>query len=70
MIDRLSHRYGLLPSEVIARASTFDLYTMDIGIRYEKIAEQKRNGTYKKPVEQLSQEQMKAMISKTRKKRE
>lgn len=29
MIDGIAHRYGLLPSEVLARATTQDVYVFD-----------------------------------------
>lgn len=48
-------------------ATTFDLFAMDLGIRYELVARQKAEGTYKKPVPKLTQEQMKDMIARTKK---
>jgi hypothetical protein len=35
MIDRLGQRYGLLPSEVMSRATTFDMVIMDISLGIE-----------------------------------
>lgn len=35
-LDQLGKRYGLLPSEVIAKASTFDLVIFDIALTYER----------------------------------
>lgn len=67
-IDRLAARYHCLPSEVFARADTFDLYCMDIGIRYEYVQEQKRKGTWVKPTPKLSEEQMQAMMKAAKKK--
>lgn len=40
---------------------------MDVGLRHEIVAEQKRQGKYIKPVKQLSEEEMKALIERTRK---
>ena len=34
-IDTLGKRYGLLPSEVLVRADTFDLYIMDAALTFE-----------------------------------
>jgi hypothetical protein len=65
-IDKLASRYHLLPSEVLDRATTFDLYCMDIGIRYTHVEEQKRKGTYVKPAPKISTEQMAQMMSKVR----
>lgn len=65
-LDRLASRYHKLPTEVLKTASTFDLYVMDIGIRYTAIAEQKKNGTYVKPTPELSQEEMLEIIARNR----
>lgn len=62
-LDKLSSRYHQLPSVVLANATTFDLYVMDIGVRYEHIQQQKSQGTYVEPIPQLTQEEMKAMIA-------
>lgn len=62
----MATRYHLLPSEVLNRANTFDLYCMDLGIRYTYVEDQKRKGTYVPPTKQLSPEQMKQMLEKTR----
>jgi hypothetical protein len=66
MIDKLATRYHKLPSEVLDTASTFDLYCMDLGIRYEVVQEQKRKGTYIKPAPKVSEERMKAMMNQVR----
>ncbi len=34
-IDTLGKRYGMLPSEIMSRASTFDIFIMDAAITYE-----------------------------------
>jgi hypothetical protein len=34
-LDILGSRYGLLPSEVLVRASTLDLYIVDVAMTYE-----------------------------------
>jgi hypothetical protein len=66
-LDKLASRYSVLPGDLLERASTFDLYVMDIGIRYEALQEQKRKGLLPdKPVKQLSPEEMKAMLERTR----
>ena len=35
-IDRMGQRYGLLPSELMIRANTFDLVIMDSALTLEK----------------------------------
>ena len=34
LIDTLAERYGMLPSEVIVRANTFDIFIADTAIGY------------------------------------
>lgn len=40
-IDQLGKRYGLLPSEIMNRATTFDLCIMDMSISYENYLRRK-----------------------------
>ena len=40
-VNNLAKTYKLLPSEVMERANTFDLYVMDIATRYERYQQQK-----------------------------
>lgn len=61
-LDRMAKRYHQLPSYLVDNATTFDLKVLDIGMRYERVEQQKANGTYKKPVPKLSKEQMMKMI--------
>lgn len=35
MIDMMAKRYGLLPTEVLERATTFDMVIMDMTMTYE-----------------------------------
>jgi len=43
MIDALGERYGKLPSEVLDKASTFDLQVYDIAVSYRNWLEKKAN---------------------------
>ena len=43
-LDNLSHRYNCLPSEAFARATTLDLYILDISARWARYQEDKANG--------------------------
>lgn len=44
-LDTLGQRYGMLPSKLIAEASTFDLVVMDLALAYERhIQESKKEG--------------------------
>jgi hypothetical protein len=66
-LDKMGERYGKLPSEILREATTFDLYAMDLGVRYEYVARQKAEGTYKKPTPKLSVEEMKAILARSKK---
>ena len=43
-LDRLGERYGLLPSEVLARATTLDIAVMDVSISYEQMRSDRKSG--------------------------
>lgn len=43
-IDAMSSRYGVLPSEIMSRASTFDLFIYDSAVSYIQYAQDKANG--------------------------
>jgi hypothetical protein len=43
-LDNLAHRYGKLPSEIIANSSTFDLYVMDAAASYRDYQQRKAEG--------------------------
>ena len=45
-IDNLAQRYGLLPSEVLNRATTFDLVIMDASMSYQNYLSQKEDPNY------------------------
>jgi hypothetical protein len=44
MLDSLAHRYGCLPSEVIARANTLDLFVIDAAISYDNYQQRLQSG--------------------------
>jgi len=64
-LDNLAHRYMCLPSEALSRATTLDLYVLDVSAKWTKrnndIAEGKISGE-KLP----SQEEMQAMLVRAR----
>lgn len=63
MIDTMAERYKLLPSEVLNRASTFDLYVLDAAVSYQNHQHKKQSG---KVAEDYSQDELMDMIKKTR----
>lgn len=64
-LHTLAQTYNLLPSEALARATTFDLYVLDNYSRFIKYQEEKGKGG-PAPAPRLSQEQMKAMIAQAK----
>ena len=68
-LDNLAERYKLLPSDALGRATTFDLYVLDVSSRWVKyqheLAESKANGT-PPPSKKLSEAEMKAMIARVK----
>jgi hypothetical protein len=64
-IDALGKRYSLLPSEVMEKASTFDLVVLDAALGYQSYIQDKAEG--KKQTPQLSQEEMMAAMERVRK---
>ena len=63
-IDAIGKRYSLLPSEVMERASTFDLVVLDAALGYQKYIQDKADG--KKTAPQLSQDEMMAAMERVR----
>ena len=61
-LDTLGQRYSLLPSELLSRATTFDLEIADIAISYENYKRNKANG--KTP--EISQDQLQKIIDAKR----
>lgn len=66
-LDNLAERYRLLPSEALARATTFDLRVLDVSAKWNLHRQQIASGEKpEKPVPKLTQEQMQAMIRRVR----
>jgi hypothetical protein len=63
-IDTLGKRYGMLPSEVIGRANTFDLYIMDMALAFENYHHKKSMNGGKDPVPDYTTEELLAMVAK------
>jgi len=64
-IDTIGKRYGLLPSEVLMRADTFDLYIMDAALTFENYHNKKANSKNgRAPIPELTIEEMYAIKGK------
>lgn len=65
-LHTLAQTYNLLPSEALARATTFDLFVLDNYSRFMKYQEQKANKSAPPVKKNLTQTEMKAMIEAAR----
>ena len=64
-LDNLASRYHCLPSEALARSSTFDLVVLDISAKWARHQQDVAEG--RTPSGKLpSQDEMKAMIAQVR----
>jgi hypothetical protein len=70
-IHNLAENYKCLPTEVLERATTFDLYVLDVHTRWVKYQHEQEKARYEgrgnlPKVPKLSQQQMLDMIKRTR----
>jgi hypothetical protein len=65
-IDTLGKRYGMLPSEVLARANTFDLYIMDAALTFENYHHKKSMNNGIDPIPDYTPDELQAMFDKTK----
>lgn len=63
-LDGLGKRYGLLPSEVLQRGNTFDLYILDCALSFEHYHHEKAMNKGKEPVPNYSQDQLLNILKK------
>lgn len=73
MVDALASRYHLLPSEVLARADSVDVYVMDAALSYRKYLEEDelhKQGKGPKPVPVVPQEKLQEILNRVRSKNE
>lgn len=66
-IDTLGKRYGLLPSEVLRRADTFDLYIMDAALSFENFHNKKSQNYGRDPVPEYTVDELKNIMGKVKK---
>ena len=68
-LDNLSSRYNCLPSEALARASTIDLYILDVSSRWAQHQQNKANGI-NESAPKPSEAEMLAMMERVKKENE
>ena len=66
LVDTLSERYGILPSEVMLRATTFDVFVADTAIGYRNAVQERAMSGDKKPPPKLSEQTMLAAMERVR----
>tara|TARA_Y100000385_G_scaffold239853_1_gene255423 strand:- start:4345 stop:4578 length:234 start_codon:yes stop_codon:yes gene_type:complete len=66
-IDGIGKRYGMLPSQVISEADTFDLYIMDAAMSFEHYHHKKQNSKNGLAVPDYSQEELQEILGKKKK---
>lgn len=65
-IETMAKRYKMLPSEVLERATTYDLHLMDIAISYHNYEMAKINNNGVAPAPDLSEQEMLEIMNKVR----
>lgn len=65
-VDGLGKRYGLLPSEVIKRGNTFDLYIMDCALTFENWHNKKAANGGKDPIPDYTDKQLETLLNKAK----
>ena len=65
-IDSLGKRYGMLPSEVLERSNTFDLYIMDASLTFENYHHKKSMNNGVEPAPEYSTDELLAMFNKNK----
>lgn len=69
MLDGLGQRYSLLPSEVMQRADTLDLYVMDSALAWQRYCEEMAEAKSKglpSPAPKLSESEMLKMMERVK----
>jgi hypothetical protein len=66
MIDSLGKRYGMLPSEVLNRSNTFDLYIMDVALSFENFHHKKAMNNGNDPLPDYTTDELLAMVKKNK----
>lgn len=66
LIDTISERYGILPSEVMNRATTFDVFVADTAIGYRNAVQERAMAGDKKPTPKLSEKTMLEAMERVR----
>jgi hypothetical protein len=66
LVDTLSERYGILPSEVMTRANTFDVFIADTAIGYRNVVQERAMNGGKAPQPEYKQSDLQEMLERVR----
>jgi hypothetical protein len=66
MIDGLAKRYGLLPSEVLNKSTTMDLYIMDAAMSFENYHHKKQMNNGVDPAPNYSEKELLDMLNRNK----
>lgn len=66
MIGRMAKDLGMLPSQVEQNATTYDIMVLDVLNTFENYQQQKANGKIDPSVYQYTEQELKAMMEKSR----
>lgn len=65
-VGRMAREYGLLPSEISIRATTYDIMVMDVVATYEQYQQEMQSGKVSPELYQYTDDEMKTMMEKAR----
>jgi hypothetical protein len=65
-LDGLGKRYGMLPSEILSRGNTFDLYIMDCALTFENYHHKKAMNNGKDPVPEFTEDQLLDLFNRSK----
>jgi hypothetical protein len=65
-IDGLGKRYGMLPSEVLERSNTFDLYIMDASMTFENYHHKKAANNGREPIPDFTIDELQQLLDKSK----
>lgn len=58
LIDTVAERYGMLPSEVITKANTFDVFIADTAIGYRNLIQERAMNGGKDVIPELTEQEL------------
>jgi hypothetical protein len=58
LIDTVAERYGMLPSEVMSKANTFDVFIADTAIGYRNLIQERAMNGGKDVIPELTEQEL------------